>query len=253
MQKDNHLVGCCGISCFACGLYVKNKCEGCTKTHVKKSDKSFFKEKVKTYGVRTPVGRTLANRYFKKIKHLSKEDIFKLSEKLLQGGYNQEATIAIQWVAKLKDKYSVYDFEIFEKWLDKYIDNWGKDDDFCLHVIHPMIELYPTWIENVKSWAYSDNMWLRRASAVSFITTIGEFYATKHSFKDIFEVADRLLLDKEDLVQKGYGWMLKSASVHNQKQVFDYVMRHKEKMPRTALRYAIEKMPPKLKQQAMQK
>ncbi|OGF24882.1 hypothetical protein A2331_03395 [Candidatus Falkowbacteria bacterium RIFOXYB2_FULL_34_18] len=32
MQKDNHLVGCCGISCFACGLYVKNKCEGCTKT-----------------------------------------------------------------------------------------------------------------------------------------------------------------------------------------------------------------------------
>src|SRR3989339_872228 len=198
---------------------IKKELREFTNTDVKKSDKSFFKEKVKTYGVRTPVVRKLANRYFKKIK----------------------------------DKYSVYDFEIFEKWLDKYIDNWGKDDYFCLHVIHPMIELYPTWIENVKSWAYSDNMWLRRASAVSFITTIGEFYATKHSFKDIFEVADRLLLDKEDLVQKGYGWMLKSASVHNQKQVFDYVMRHKEKMPRTALRYAIEKMPPKLKQQAMQK
>src|SRR3989339_856631 len=232
---------------------IKKELREFTNTDVKKSDKSFFKEKVKTYGVRTPVVRKLANRYFKKIKHLSKEDIFKLSEKLLQGGYNQEATIAIQWVSKLKDKYSVYDFEIFEKWLDKYIDNWGKDDDFCLHVIHPMIELYPPWIEIEKPWAYSDIMCFRRPSAVSLILTTGEFYATKHSFKDIFEVADRLLLDKEDLVQKGYGWMLKSASVHNQKQVFDYVMRHKEKMPRTALRYAIEKMPPKLKQQAMQK
>jgi len=32
MQKNSHLVGCCGISCSACGLYVKNKCEGCIKT-----------------------------------------------------------------------------------------------------------------------------------------------------------------------------------------------------------------------------
>ncbi len=31
MQKDNHLVGCCGISCSTCGLYIKNKCDGCTK------------------------------------------------------------------------------------------------------------------------------------------------------------------------------------------------------------------------------
>ena len=52
-----------------------------------------------------------------------------------------------------------------------------------------------------------------------------------------------LLYDKEDLVQKGYGWMLKATSIHNQKQVFDFVMKHKNTISRTALRYAIEKMP----------
>jgi 3-methyladenine DNA glycosylase AlkD len=55
------------------------------------------------------------------------------------------------------------------------------------------------------------------------------------------------------MVQKGYGWMLKEASKPHQKEVFDFVMMHKSVMPRTALRYAIEKMPPELKVRAMEK
>ncbi len=68
-----------------------------------------------------------------------------------------------------------------------------------------------------------------------------------------FEVADMLLLDKDDLVQKGYGWMLKEASNNYPEEVFDYVMRHKKVMPRTALRYAIEKLSPELRKEAMRK
>jgi len=52
-------------------------------------------------------------------------------------------------------------------------------------------------------------------------------------------------------VQKGYGWMLKAASEAHQQEVFNFVMRNKTRMPRTALRYAIEKMPPELRSQAM--
>ena len=59
--------------------------------------------------------------------------------------------------------------------------------------------------------------------------------------------------DTDDLVQKGYGWMLKEASKKHQTQVFNYIMKNKAKMPRTALRYAIEKMPVELKKQAMKK
>ena len=69
--------------------------------------------------------------------------------------------------------------------------------------------------------------------------------------KHVFEVADKLLMDQEDLVQKGYGWMLKEASNVYPKEVFRYILQHKQNMPRIALRYAIEKMPLPLKRQAM--
>ncbi len=214
---------------------------------------NYFKEKISCYGVRSPIVRKIAKKYFKQIRHLNKKEIFVLSEDLFKNQYNEEATIAIQWVGLFSNQFKKSDFKIFENWLKNYIDNWGKDDDFCLHIIHPMIEKYPDLIDKLKLWSHSKNMWLRRASAVSFITTIGAFYATKHNLKDIFEVAETLLYDKEDLVQKGYGWMLKSASVHNQKEVFEFIMKHKTNMPRTALRYAIEKMPANLKSQAMMK
>jgi len=217
------------------------------------NNQKYFKEKISCYGVRTPIVRKIAKKYFKKIRHLNKKEIFALSEKLFKNQYNEEATIAIQWVNELSKQFKKSDFRTFERWLTEYIDNWSKDDDFCLHIIHSMIEKYPDLVDKVKSWSRSKNMWLRRASAVSFITTIENFYVTRHNLKDIFEVAETLLHDKEDLVQKGYGWMLKSASVHNQKEVFEFVMKHKSSMPRTALRYAIEKMPANLKKQAMLK
>lgn len=62
-----------------------------------------------------------------------------------------------------------------------------------------------------------------------------------------------MLEDPDDMVQKGYGWMLKEATKKFPDEVFDYVMRHKGRMPRTALRYAIEKLPANLRRKAMAK
>ena len=90
---------------------------------------------------------------------------------------------------------------------------------------------------------------MRRASAVTLIIP-----ARKGKFlSDILEIADILLLDNDDLVQKGYGWMLKAASEANQNEIFEYVIKNKAIMPRTALRYAIEKMPEELKREAMRR
>jgi 3-methyladenine DNA glycosylase AlkD len=232
---------------------VRQELQANIEKKYKDNNQKYFKEKIFCYGVKTPIVRKIAKKYFKQIKHIDKKEIFALSEELFKSQYNEEATIAIQWIGEISNQFEKSDFKIFENWLTKYIDNWGKDDDFCLHIIYPMIEKYPDLINKLKSWAHSKNMWIRRASAVSFITTKGAFYATRHDLKDIFEVAEMLLHDKENLVQKGYGWMLKSASVHNQKEVFEFVMKHKLSMSRTALRYAIEKMPANLKKQAMMK
>jgi 3-methyladenine DNA glycosylase AlkD len=111
------------------------------------------------------------------------------------------------------------------------------------------VEKFPEYVHRLEEWAKSENRWVRRASAVTLILP-----ARKGMFlKEILEIADSLLEDRDDLVQKGYGWMLKEASRLHQKEVFDYVMRKKAAMPRTALRYAIEKMPAELRQRAMEK
>jgi 3-methyladenine DNA glycosylase AlkD len=111
------------------------------------------------------------------------------------------------------------------------------------------MEKYPQYLKVLKQWARSSNMWVRRASAVSLIVP------AKHGMflKDVFELADILLYDKEDLVQKGYGWLLKEASRKNCREIFGFIMKHKADMPRTALRYAIEKMPENLRKKAMAK
>jgi len=90
---------------------------------------------------------------------------------------------------------------------------------------------------------------MRRAAAVTLIIPArkGKFLGA------IVDIADRLLLDQDDLVQKGYGWMLKAASEAYQQEIFDYVMQNKAVMPRTALRYAIEKMPATLRSRAMER
>ncbi len=102
---------------------------------------------------------------------------------------------------------------------------------------------------NLKTWALSDNRWVRRAAAVTLILP-----ARKGNFlNEVFEISDILLKDRDDLVQKGYGWMLKEASKPHRQEVFEYVMKNKKEMPRTALRYAIEKMPEDLRAKAMEK
>jgi 3-methyladenine DNA glycosylase AlkD len=108
---------------------------------------------------------------------------------------------------------------------------------------------FPEYFPKVKKWVVSKNRWVRRASAVVLIYSLEK----KISLAPVFEIADILLLDKDDMVQKGYGWMLKVASNHEPGKVFEYVMRNKKEMPRTALRYAIEKLSPDLKKQAMTK
>ncbi|MFH1142197.1 MAG: DNA alkylation repair protein [Candidatus Uhrbacteria bacterium] len=211
----------------------------------------FFNEPIECYGVRTPIVRKIANRYWQEIKGDDKKQVFQLSEELYASNLCEETTIATQWVRKFSKEYELSDFKIFERWISKYFNNWAKIDDFCTHPMHDLIEKYPELIPNVKGWVNSNNRWVRRAAAVSFITSHKSFYVTKGNLETIFWIAEKLMMDQDDLVQKGYGWMLKAASHDNQKAVHDFVMNNKDQMPRTALRYAIEKMPQKLKQQAM--
>ena len=209
----------------------------------------FFKEEIKCYGVKTDRVGKISKEYFKTIQGKSKAEVFELCEELWLSGFIEEAFIACNWSYFVHKEYVPSDFKTLEKWIGNYVTNWATCDTLCNHTVGEFIEMYPEFISRLKDLAGSENRWMRRASAVSLIIP-----ARKGLFlKDIFEIADILLLDKDDLVQKGYGWMLKVASQSHQQEVFEYIMSKKSVMPRTALRYAIEKMPKELKKLAMEK
>jgi len=213
------------------------------------SAQHFFKEKITAYGVKVPVVNTISNTFLSEIKSKSKEEVFDLCEELWRSGMLEESFIACNWSYAVYKKFEPCDFEVFEHWVQNHVDNWASCDTLCNHTIGAFIEMHPRFLPKLKEWATSENRWTRRAAAVTLIIP-----ARKGLFlNDIFEIAGTLLLDKDDLVQKGYGWMLKAASQAYQKEVFDFVMKYKAIMPRTALRYAIEKMPQEMKAEAMKK
>lgn len=228
---------------------VRSELKSNINEKVKNNYNRFFKEPVKFYGVKTALVEKIVKKYWLEIKNKPKKEIFVLCEELFKSDYTEEAFIASQWVYLINKQFELKDFVIFENWIKKYINNWAKCDTFCNHSMGAFIEKYPTFIEQLKHWTKSNNRWLRRAAAVSLIVP-----ARKGMFlKEVLAIADLLLLDPDDLVQKGYGWLLKEASRKHQQGIFNYVIKNKKRMPRTALRYAIEKMPPKLKDEAMEK
>jgi 3-methyladenine DNA glycosylase AlkD len=211
------------------------------------SGEHFFKENVKLYGIRSAVVSRISKDHYKTIDDKDKTAIFSLCDELWKSGYMEESFVACNWSYNVRKNYEPADFEVFEGWINSYVGNWASCDTLCNHTVGTFIEMYPSFLAGLKKWAKSENRWVKRASAVSLIIPArrGKFLT------DIFEIADILHSDKDDMVQKGYGWMLKAASQAHQQEVFNYVFSVKATMPRTSLRYAIEKMPQELKAKAM--
>jgi len=213
-----------------------------------KISKAFFKEKIDILGVRTPIVRKISSKYYPEIKNLEKKEVWNICEKLLVLE-DEFKMIAFDWAFRQKKFLTEKDFPVLEKWCKKHVSNWSTCDDFCTHALGFLIFKFEKLAAQTGEWAYSKNRWLRRASAVVLIYSLRrDKYLNK-----AFQIADILLEDPDDLVQKGYGWMLKEAAKTQEKKIFEYVIKNKHKMQRTALRYAIEKMPIKFKKEAMQK
>ena len=229
--------------------FIRSDLKAAADDKVKSGQEHYFKEPILVYGVTNPKVAKIAAEHFKNIKAQSKESIFQLCEDLFKSGYSEEAFVACDWASRRHRDFEPEDFATFERWVSRYVSNWAVCDTLCNHTVGDFIEKYPRYITPLQKWTKSENRWCRRAAAVTFVLP-----ARKGKFlKEILEIADILLTDKDDMVQKGYGWMLKEASKAHLADIFDYIMRNKEIMPRTALRYAIEKMPEDMKARAMAK
>ncbi len=215
----------------------------------KDSAKHFFKETINVYGVNTALVGKIAKKHWQQIKALPKKEIFALSEELFGSGVMEEAFVVSNWLPEISDQFEREDLDTFRRWIESYIDNWAKCDGFCNHTVGDFMAKFPDCVGELLVWAKSKNRWLRRASAVSLIVPArkGMFLA------EAFAISDLLLTDGDDLVQKGYGWLLKAETEKHPSEVLACVIKNKATMPRTALRYAIEKLPKEQKALAMKK
>jgi len=213
----------------------------------RKSVQRFFKEPVKLYGVRTPAFRAIVRRYWLKVRDLPKAEILALCEELLAVENGEERGTAFEWALLLRRQLVPADFSRLERWLRRHVSNWAACDTLCCGALGFFLLDHPEFLPRLQAWAGAKNRWLRRAAAVAHIIPARNGQA----FKQAYQVADLLLEDEDDMVQKGYGWMLKEMANLRPREVFEFVMERRARMPRTALRYAIEKMPAAWKKQAM--
>lgn len=190
-------------------------------------------------GVTTETVRKLSAKLFRELEDENIDTVFALCEQMLEQRKWALGVIAYDWAYRVRKQYNEDTFQVFEKWLKAYINHWGPCDDFCTHALGYLVAQNNSLFDKVQSWMKSENFAVRRAAAVVLIYPIGH---DRYDGIDPFIISNALMHDERYLVQKGYGWMLKVLSQKEPQKVIDYLVKHKATMPRTAYRYALEKL-----------
>lgn len=188
-----------------------------------------------------PEIRKVSAQFFPLVKNNGLDAVLTICEDILQLQRGRQSwVIAFDWAYRMKKEYTRDTWPVFERWLREYVRDWDSCDDFCSHAFGELLAQYNDFFDRVISWTEHPDFWVRRAAAVILIYPIRKKRADK---LDPFLIADKLMHDDHYLVQKGYGWLLKVVSQHDEDAVVSYLLKHKENMPRLAFRYATEKMP----------
>jgi 3-methyladenine DNA glycosylase AlkD len=133
----------------------------------------------------------------------------------------------------LTEKRRIYEFYMKNT---KNINNWDLVDISCPRIVGDFLSIEGT--ETLKILAKSDNIWERRIAIISTFALIA-----KRNLGDTLAIADMLINDKQDLIHKAVGWALREVGKKNMEVLEIFLKPRYKQMPRTMLRYAIEKFP----------
>ena len=182
-------------------------------------------------GIRVPIQRKVA----KQFKHAALDTVINL----LHSKYHEDRLVALLiLVEKYKKKDDRQRQEIYDLYLENtaYINNWDLVDSSAHKIVGPHLENRDRSI--LYKLVKSDMLWERR---ISMMCTY--HFIKKDDYEDTLKLAELLLHDKEDLIHKVVGWMLRELGKRNYDLEDGFLMQHYRQMPRTMLRYAIEKFP----------
>ena len=189
-------------------------------------------------GVRVPMTRKIARQF--------KDLPLDLTVKLLRSSVHEERLLALVILTeRMKKKESEADKkEIYKLYLShtEWINNWDLVDVTAEHVVGRY--LYDKPRQPLYNLAASKDLWERRISIISTF-----YFIRKGDFEDTLRLAELHLEDSHDLMHKAVGWMLREVGKRDQPTEEDFLRKHNRVMPRTMLRYAIERFPEELRQE----
>ena len=188
-------------------------------------------------GLTVPQSREISKNY----KELSFDEL----KELLRSKIHEERLIALYiLVFKFKkEPKQVFDFYLKNT---KFVNNWDLVDSSAHLIVGEYLMDKPR--DLLYSLARSENLWEKRISIISTFQFI-----RKNQFDDTVKIAEILMNDKHDLIHKAVGWMLREMGKKSEKTLEDFLKKHCTKMPRTMLRYSIEKLSAEKKKLYMSK
>ena len=198
-----------------------------------KTGKGEYGEGDKFLGIRVPKIREIA----KKNKTLTSEEI----NKALKSKFHEERLCALLILVERYSRAGEEEKEEIVKFYlanTKYINNWDLVDLTAPKILGK--HLLNRNRKILTKLSRSENLWERRISILSTFEFI-----RKKDFSDTLKISKRLLKDEQDLIHKAVGWMLREIGKRDLETEEEFLKKHYKKMPRTMLRYAIEKFPEK--------
>lgn len=188
-------------------------------------------------GIDTPTLGKIVNKY----QDLSIPEV----QELLKSKYHEERGAALGILKHHFDKSKgVERKKLFDFYLKntKYINNWDLVDTTAPKIIGIYLYEHPGEMGILDKLSKSKDLWERR------IAVLSSFWFIKYGkFEKSFEIAKAHIADKEDLMHKAVGWMLREIGKRDRAKEEVFLRKHYQKMPRTMLRYAIEKFPEPLR------
>lgn len=199
----------------------------------------FFKEEIQSRGWYTAELRKVAVRFRRAIlRERDLDFLVKVADRLFRGRVLEEKVFGVFLLEKVVNQLNDSEFRMFESWIPR-ISSWADHDGLVHYLIAPMVATKPARARSVFTWAKSSNRWHRRAACVALI----QGTRRKMFFPEIMRLSDLLLNDKDDMVQKGLGWLLRETAKYNPSKTVPYLRKICPRAPRLVLRTACETLP----------
>ncbi|MBX3167402.1 MAG: DNA alkylation repair protein [Candidatus Eremiobacteraeota bacterium] len=167
-------------------------------------------------------------------KDLSLEQVVEL----LHSPWHEERLLALVLLAKRFPKDSRRIYDLYLEHIADYVNNWDLVDTSAPAIVGAFLVKQPDR-SILRRLACSSNLWERRVAVVATQGLIRQ-----NQFQDTLDLCELLLKDREDLIHKACGWMLREIGKRALSALLEFLDKWATQMPRTMLRYSLEKLDP---------